>query len=309
MKKKTSPKKSTPPEMSDRLKMELATSELIKPQEELYTSMFHAVNPGDLMAAMGAMKKYHDSTGRRIKVLQSISTIAAYYPGAQHPTLNEIGQNVCVNLPMWTMLKPLVESQKYIHSFDKYEGQKIDIDLNVIRGKTNVNLPHGSIQGWVPLAWPDLDFDISKPWITLDGECPEHIKKQVSGKIILNFTERYRNPHIDYFFLKNYAPDLIFAGTEKEHWLFCNQWHLTIPRLEVNDFLDLAYAIKESRFILGNQSFCLNIAYSMDTPRITEICSFAQNVIHMIGPHSHGFLYQAGVEYYFRKLYDKTFGK
>jgi len=293
-------------ELPARLEKELATSVAV---EDNSTNIFHAVNPGDLMGAMGAMKKYYDATKRKVRVLQSITQIAAYYSGATHPTVNESGQNVCCNLPMWQMLKPLIESQYYIKSFEKYEGQRIDIDFNIIRNKTSVNLPHGALQGWIPLAYPDLDFDMSKPWIILNEECPKHIKEQVAGKVILNFTERYRNNMIDYFFLKNYAPDLIFAGTDKEHWLFCKQWQLTIPLLEVTDFLELAYAIKESRFIFANQSFCLNIAYAMDTPRITEICSYAQNIIHMIGEHSSGFLYQAGAEYFFRKYYNKTLKK
>lgn len=300
--------KKKKPEISERLEKELATSITVKP-EGYYTRFFHAVNPGDLIAAMGAIKKYYDVTKRKVIVSQSVTQLAAYYSGATHPTVNEMGENVCCNVPMWNMLKPLIESQEYVHAFEKYEGQRIDIDLNIIRGKTFVNLPSGVIQGWVPLAYPDLHFDISKPWMSIDGKCPPHILKQVKGKIILNFTERYRNNTIDYFFLKNYAPDLIFAGTEKEYWLFCNKWQLTIPRLEVNDFLELAYAIKYARFILANQSFCVNIAYAIGSPRILEICSFAQNVIHMIGDDCYGFLYQTGVEYYWRLLYNKTHGK
>lgn len=291
-------------EIPGRLKNEIATNHL--PIEGNYTRFFHAVNPGDLIAAMGAMKKFYEGSGRKVIVSQSVTQLAAYYNGAVHPTVNEAGENVCVNIPMWEMLKPLIESQEYVHSFEKYEGQRIDIDLNVIRGKTSVNLPSGAIQGWIPLAFPDLEFDISKAWIELKEKCPSRILKQVKGKIILNFTERYRNRTIDYFFLKNYASDLIFAGTEREHWLFCNQWQLSIPRLEVKDFLELAYAIKECRFILANQSFCINIAYAIQKPRILEICTYAQNVIHMIGEACHGFLYQTGVEYYFRKLYNQT---
>jgi hypothetical protein len=269
----------------------------------------HSVNPGDLIAAMGAIKKYFDITKRRVIVAQSTSMQGAYYPGAVHPTVNEQGQNVCCNNAMWEMLKPLIESQEYIHSFEKYEGQKCDLDFDVIRGKTFVNLPNGAIQGWLPLAFPDLSFDLSKPWVVINGNCPKHIKKQVSGKIIINFTERYRNTIIDYFFLKNYAPDLIFAGTEREHWLFCNAWGLNIPRLEVKDFLELAYALKESRFLLSNQSLNWNLAEAMKTPRVLELCQYAQNCIHMVGEDSYGFFHQLGAEYYFRTMYNKTTGK
>lgn len=293
-------------EIRPRLESELASSEVIKPQVEYYTRVLHCVNPGDLVAAMGALKKYHDITKRKLIVSQSTNTLASYYQGAVHPTVNDKGENVCCNDYMWDMLKPLIESQEYIHSFEKYQGQKIDLDFNVIRGKTFVNLPNGAIQGWLPLAFPDLSFDLSKPWIFLDGECPTHIKEQVSGKIILNFTERYRNALTDYFFLQNYAPDLIFAGTDKEHFLFCNKWNLNIPRLEVNDFLELAYAIQESRFVLANQSMIYNICEAIKKPRILEICQYAQNCIFGIGEDSYGFFHQVGCEYFFKVLFNKT---
>jgi len=302
MKKKSANKHELPP----RLKNDLASN---TPIVEYFTRVKHSVNLGDLYAAMGALKKYHDITKRKLIVSQVVGTIAAYYPGAEHPTKNAEGQPVCMNDQMWEMVKPLIESQEYVHSFEKYEGQVIDLDLDVIRGKTNVNLPHGAIQGWIPLAYPDLAFDLSNPWIVLNGECPEKIKKQVNGKIILNFTERYRNNLMDYFFLKNYTSDLIFAGTEKEYWLFCNKWQLTIPRLEIDNFLELGYALKESRFLLSNQSQIWNLAEAIKTPRILEVCNFAQNCITGVGEHSYGYFYQTGAEYYFRVLYNMTLHK
>lgn len=273
---------------------------------ENYTRVRHSVNPGDLYAAMGALKKYYDITKRQLIVAQTVGMLANYYSGAEHPTKNTAGQNVCVNEVMFDMMKPLIESQEYIHSFEKYEGQSIHLDFDVIRGKTFVNLPHGPIQGWIPLAYPDLSFDISKQWMFLDDKCPLKIKKQVKGRAIINFTERYRANLIDYFFLKNYAPDLIFAGTEREHWVFCNQWSLTIPRLEINNFLDLGYALKNARFSLSNQSQLWNLAEAMKTPRILEMCSFADNCFPNIGDDSEGFLYQTGLEYNFKKFYNKT---
>jgi hypothetical protein len=270
------------------------------------TRVKHSVNPGDLLAAMGAIKKYYDITGRKVIVAQQLNLAAQYYSGAIHGTVDENGTQVCCNAVMWDMLKPLIESQEYIHSFEKYEGQKIDLDFDVIRGKTFVNLPQGAIQGWIPLAFPDLAFDMSKAWIVLNDECPQHIKEQVEGKVLLNFTERYRNNFIDYFFLKNYAPDLIFAGTEKEHWLFCNRWQLNIPRLQVNNFLELAYAQKNARFLMSNQSMNWNLAEALKIPRVLELCQFAQNCIFGVGEHSYGYFHQLGAEYYFRTMYNQT---
>lgn len=270
------------------------------------TRVKHSTNPGDLVAAMAAIKKFYDVTKRKVIVSQSTSMLAAYYPGATHPTVNSDGRNVCCNDAMWDMLKPLIESQHYIHSFEKYSGQRVDLDFDVIRGRTFVNMPQGALQAWIVYAFPDLAFDLSKAWITLNGVCPAAIKKQVSGKIIINFTERYRNTVIDYFFLKNYAPDLIFAGTEREHWLFCNQWQLNIPRLKVKNFLELGYALKEARYMLGNQSMCWNLSEAIKSPRILEVCQYAQNCQPMVGEDSYGFFHQIGVEYYFKVLYNKT---
>jgi len=288
--------------LPQRLKNELAN----QPQQELLTRVKHFANLGDIVAVMAAVKKYWEVTGRKVIFSQVVNQLSQYYPGATHPTVNENGEMVCVNQKMFDMMKPLVESQPYIHKFEMYSGQKVDLDFDVIRGKTFVNMPNGMIQSWIMYAFPDLDYNLSTSWISLDNKCPAYISKQVNGKVILNFTERYRNHIIDYFFLKNYASDLIFAGTDKEHWQFCQKWHLDIPRLDVKNFLDYAYAIKSSRFILGNQSFGWNIAEAMKTPRILEVCNYAPNCMPFVGEYSYGYYHQVGAEYYFRKLHNIT---
>jgi hypothetical protein len=307
MKKITVPqKKAHKPELPARLKKELAhVPEIIK-EEGVFTRVKHSVNPGDLIACMAAIKEFYDITQRKVIVAQTIDHLAAYYQGAVHPTTNEQGQNVCMNIKSWTMMKPLIESQYYIHSFERYEGQTINLDFDTIRGKTFVNLPNGMIQSWIMYAFPDLCYDLSQPWIKLDDKSPSSITKQVKGKIILNFTERYRNNMMDYFYLKNYADELIFSGTEREHFQFCNHWQLNIPYLKVNNFLELAYAIKEARFTLANQSMVWNLCEAMKTPRILEICSYAANCQPFIGKQSYGFYHQVGNEYYFRRLYNET---
>lgn len=302
---KSKPKKITMPRM---LAKELAEN-IVPPNTQIATRVKHSVNPGDLYAAMGSLKKFHDVTKRKVIIAQSVSTGAAYYPGAVHPTVNELGQNVTCNVRMWDKMKPLIEAQPYIAGFEKYEGQKCDLDFDIIRGRLNVNLPHGAIQGWIPFAFPDLSFNMANPWMFVEGKCPPHIKKQVKGKVILNFTERYRNTMLDYFFLQKYTPDLIFAGTEKEYAIFCNQWGLTIPRLEENNFLELAFALREARFLQANQSMTWNLSEACKFPRALEVCTYAQNCIPMVGEDSHGYMNQTGAEYYFRKLYNETIGK
>lgn len=269
-----------------------------------YCTVKHGCNLGDIIAALAAVKKFHEITQRQVIFCQMIDLKAAYYPGATHPTVNASGEMVCINQPMFDMVKPLIDCQEYIHEFVKYDGQPINLDFDTIRGKTFVNMPKMMIQSWLMYAFPDLAADLSKPWMKLPNKS-HPIQKKTRGKVIVNFTERYRNNMMDYFYLKNYAPDLIFSGTEREYWLFCNQWGLTIPRLEINDFLELAYALRGAKFLLSNQSFQWNLASALGVPRTLELCEYAPNCQPFVGEDNYGYYHQVGNEYYFKKLYNE----
>lgn len=290
--------------LPQRLENELAAS---IPQSSGFLTVKHFPNLGDQIAVLPSLRRYYELTGKKIKFCQLINVPSAYYQGATHPTQHD-GIMVSVNQEMFDMMKPLIESQEYIHSYEIYNGQSIDLDLDTIRGKVFVGMPNLMIQCWTMFAYPDLQADLSIPWIELTKKCPPHILKQVKGRAILNFTERYRNNLIDYNFLANYAPDLIFAGTEREHFLFCQRWKLNIPRLQVNDFLEYAFAIKHSRFLLGCQSFGWNVAQALHHPRIVELCQFAPNVQPFIGKDSLGYFHQVGAEWSFRELYKRSIG-
>jgi hypothetical protein len=276
------------------------------PVKQNYTTVKHLANPGDVVAIMASLKRYYEATERKVILCQQVGVPGHYYPGAVHPTTNEHGVNVTFNDAMFEMMKPLVESQPYIAAMEKFSGQPIILDFDVIRGKTFCNMPKMAIQSWIMFAFPDLACDLSKPWIHLDDKCPAHISKQVKGKVIVNFTQRYRNAVLNYFYLKHYAPDLIFAGTEQEHFMFCNQNQLTIPHLKVNNFLEYAYAIKEAKFLVGNQSLGWNLTAAMGTPSSLELCEHAPNCLPFYHPQQFGYYHQVANEYYFRRLYNET---
>jgi hypothetical protein len=250
--------------------------------------------------------------------VQQINVPADYYSGAVHPTLDESGTMVMCNQKMFDMIKPLLLSQEYIEDMEVYNGQPINVDLDVIRKKIFVNLPFGAIQQWIFMAYPDLSYDLSKSWIDVGEVDISDCYFQYSNLIttympiddlkdmaILNFTERYRSADINYFFLKRHKNNLVFAGTEKEYQIFCDKWELEIPRLIVNNFLQLAYIMKKARFIYSNQSFMWNLAEAMKIPRVVELCQHAPNVQAFIGEHSYGYLHQSGAKYYFELLMKK----
>lgn len=260
----------------------------------------HLANSGDLIASMPAMKKYYELTGRKVVVCQQLNVPAQYPIGSRHPVVDDSGGYVCMNRKMLDMITPLLLSQEYIGGVEPYEGQLVDVDLDVIRQRCFVNMPFGAIQSWVMIAYPDLAADLSKPWVQISGEY--HHK----DKILINFTDRYRNNIPTYFFLKEYQDHLLFVGTEKEREDFCTQWKLEIPLLIVNDFLELASVINSARFFLGNQSMCWNLCEAMKKPRILEISLTAPNCMPFIGEDSYGYFYQIGVELYFKNLFNKT---
>lgn len=260
----------------------------------------HFCNPGDLISVLPALKSYYQTTGRKIIIAQQLGVAANYYNGATHGTLSDDGNNVmvCMNRHIFDMIRPLVISQEYIEDMVVFDGQSpIVIDLDVIREKVFVNLPNGSIQSWVMYAYPDLAYNLSNTWIDLP-EVDLPIIDYIKDKIIINFTERYRNGHINYFFLRKFKHRLVFAGTEKEYLLFCNTWGIDMPKLEVKNFLELAYAIKHCKFLLANQSMCWGIAEALKSPRVLEVCRYAQNCMPYYGEKSFGYFHQQGVEHY-----------
>lgn len=275
----------------------------------------HFANIGDIVASLAALKKYYEITGKKIIFCQQLNVPADYYPGATHPTMDDIGNLVMCNQRMFDMIKPLLLAQEYIHDVEVYDKQPINIDLDVIRKKIFVNLPHGAIQQWIFMAYPDMAADLSKSWIEtgdvdISGCSLSDLRlvtttipiEDLHNKVILNFTERYRNPHINYFFLQKHQDNLIFAGTDKEHQIFCDKWNFEMPRLIVNNFLELAFIIKKAKFLLSCQSFIWNISAAMITPHVLEICEYAANCQCFFAPHSYGFLHQTGAKYYFEKL-------
>lgn len=265
----------------------------------------HMANIGDVIACLAAVKKYYEATNRKVVFCQMLNAPGGYYMGAVHPTVDENGVQVTMNQLMFDMIKPLVEYQPCIERFEKFEGQEAVVDLDVIRGKTQVNMPHGMLAAWPFYAFPDLAIDLSKPWLEISDLEDESILSQVRGKIVVNFTERYRSNIVHYYFLKKYSHSLIFSGTDREHHLFMSRWNLNIPKLQISNFLELAYALKNSRFLLSNQSMQWNLCEAAKLPRLLEVCAFADNCQPFVGKDSFGFFYQEGLEYYFNEMFER----
>jgi len=263
-----------------------------------FLTLKHSFNAGDLLTLLPSVKNLSKIEGKKFIIYQRLNAVAYYDHADNHPIQND-GINVCMNEYMFGMLKPLIEYQDYIQEFRIWQGEEVTFDIDTTRMSNIAPIGGGDIYYWPVLSHPQLMPDFSEPWIGAK-ELESHKKI-----ILINRTERYRNPYIHYFFLKEYENDIRFVGTKREHELFNSEFSLSVIKWEVPDFRFLAASINSCRFFIGNQSMCYHIAEGTHTPRILEVCSQFPNTF----PHSkdgYAFIFQNGLEYYFKKLLKET---
>lgn len=248
----------------------------------------HSGNTGDIIYALAGIKSLCDKYDWSADIRLRLDQKGTYYDGAKHP----LGEFIFTDL-MYKLLKPLLVTQPWVNSVKKYAGQKIQIDLDLIRQR-DINMPFGHIARWYFYVFPDMACDLSKPWIDVPKD------DRWSDTIIVNRTERYQNPHIHYSFLRRYK-NVVFVGTIGEYQIMVKQ----IPHMKFADmknFYQLAIAINSCKMFIGNQSMCFALAEAMKSPRILEVCSFAPNVIPEGPGPAYDFLSQAAFEYYVEEL-------
>jgi hypothetical protein len=269
--------------------------------KDIQSRFLHSGNTGDVLASLPAIREYYRKTGVKPVLYLRKGVDAFYYEGATHPVKDDTtGKPVMLNQAIIDMLIPLLKEQDFLLDIRTWDGEDIGIDLGQIR-ETNVGMPGMSINRWYFYVYPDLACDLTKEWITV----PDSEKNLAKNKIIITRTERYNNTFIDYSFLKPFEDELIFSGTMREYNNFCMQFDLNIKKLTVTNFLDIAQAIKQSRFHISNQTMAFQISEGLKHPRLLELCDFAPNVI-VFGENVYDYFAQQALEYYFDLLYKKT---
>ena len=248
---------------------------------------------GDLISFMAGVKKMWEETGKKGVIYQRLDMPGAGTDTSIHPYKNKFDEPVCMNRYMYEKLYPLIISQEYVEEYVVYAGEEVDVDFDLIRMERYTNQPRGSLNRWFNYVFPQMASDLSIPWLA--------ISPNKNDKIIINFTQRYRNHLINYFFLKEYQDRIVFAGLKEERDLFCSTWNIEIEYLEMHDFYQLATLIAGCKFFMGNQSFCYQIAEAVKAPRILEIFPMMPNVVP-IGHQAYDFYHQGSLDFYFHKL-------
>lgn len=264
------------------------------------TTFLHNGSIGDCWASIPVMKEYYRKFNKKIILYLEKDVKAFYYENATHPTIDKDGTMVMLNQQVIDMMIPLFKAQEFIEDCRVWNGEKIQGDLTQIR-TTFVNMPHGDLRMWYPIIFPDLVCNFAVPYITV----PEMKENFAKDKLIVARSERYHNPQVSYYFLKQYEDRLLFVGTDLEYAIFTIRYKLKITRLVVDNFLELAQILKQSLGLLSNQTQIFQIAEGLKIPRTLELCSFAPNVIPM-GENGSYFYSQFSLMLYIKELLGET---
>ena len=258
---------------------------------------------GDLISFLAGVRQLWVDTGKKGVVFHRLNMIGGSYEGANHPYENDDKEPVCFNQYTFDMMRPLMLSQEYIEDYIVFDGQVHEIDLDKIRMEIFTNQPKGSLNTWMNHPFPQMTTNLANKWLDI----PKEENGVYKDKIILNITQRHRNAFIHYFFLKEHQGKIIFAGLQKERNVFCNDFGLDIPLLQVDNFYELAKVINSCKFFLSNQSMCFQIAESLKIPRILEMFPMMPNVIP-VGDNCPSIYHQGEIEYHFNNFIKKFYG-
>jgi hypothetical protein len=264
----------------------------------------HSYKSGDFISLMPGLQKIYKEKGKKWRIYQRINLPEFQCDNCKQYVSSSDETKVCMSERMFNLLKPLIESQEYIESFNIWGGETFDIDIDLSRESNLIPMPGGMLHHYPWTIAPELACDLSIPWLKVHpmGYCntTDGIR-QLSEIIIVNRTDRYTNPYITYFFLKEYENNIVFSGTEKEWTSWCSTQKLNVPLIVTEDFLELARAIGSCKLILSNASMAWHISDALKTNRILELSRSFPNTFPT-GNSGYAFYSQRALEFYVSKL-------
>jgi hypothetical protein len=238
----------------------------------------HSGNSGDVIYALPAM--YAIAENNPVHLFLNPDVDAGYGKNVYHP----LG-TVMLNAKVIDMLKPLMLYQSRIAGCDTLNGHNIDVDLDLIRSYPLLG-GLGNITRWYFYLFA-VNADLSIPWLEAPGNA------DYKDSIVIARSHRYRNPGINFGFLKKYQ-NLVFLGLPEEY----EDIKKVLPGISyapVKDFLEMASIIKSCKLFVGNQSFPFSIAEALKVKRVLEVCYYCPNV-SVEGINGYDFCYQPQFE-------------
>jgi len=251
----------------------------IKYNKEL--SFLHSGQLGDLIYSLATIKELSKNYKCNLYIQINKPMPSEY---------NNYSKNVFISKKSGNLILPLLKSQNFLNTVNIYDGEKIDINLDLFR-QVPINLSFYSTRWFSHLVGINLDVNDT----FLSAEPHNHIK----NKIVIHRSPRYQNAYINYKFL-NEKENLLCIGLEKEYYELKKE----IKNLEFHDckdFLEMAEIIKASKFYIGNMSFQYIIAEGLKVPRLLE-ASPDFPVVFPVGSNAYDSYHQNYFEKFFRDL-------
>ena len=248
-------------------------------------TFLHSGHLGDLIYALPVIKELAKDHECHFYIQANKIMPVEYY---KHPA-----GHVYIDDRMLNLFLPLMKKQKFIHKVEKYNGQEIDINLDLFR-ELPVNIHFNSPRWYFHIA--GIQVDLTDPYLEVEPH------EKIKNKIVIHRTFRHRNQFINYKFLENYK-DLIFIGTKDEY----EDLKQDVKNLEIydcKDYLDMARVIKSCKFFIGNQSVAFPMAEALKVPRILE-AEPDFPVVQPIGKNAFDFYYQPHFEKWCKYLNNK----
>lgn len=244
-------------------------------------NFLHSGHAADIVNLLPVIKKL--SLDHECNLFININKPLKYY--YKHPA-----EGVFINEKIFNMLKPLLDNQNYLNKVEIYKTQPIDIRLDMYRdmpiNQLFDNITYASISTGV-------QPDYSEPFLDVEHH------PQITNKVIIQRTFRYRNDFINYNFLNDHK-DLFFVGT-KDEFLDLKKEVNNLNFYDCKNFLDMAKAIKSSKLVIANSSIAFPIAEGLNKPRLLEACPYFP-AAQPHGSNAYNFYFQPHFESLFNKL-------
>jgi hypothetical protein len=170
----------------------------------------------------------------------------------------------------YNVLEPLIKSQSYIHSFQKWNGEQVTNEFEEV-------CRHHQAGGLKPRNFANqyassqgIDANLYKEQLQQQSwlECENPIKVPNRPIVIARNTHYLDgaptlNPTWQNWFNSGLANRCVYIGLDHEHAWFEDLFKVTVPHYKTEDMLQMTRVIAGSELFIGNQSSPCGIAIAL----------------------------------------------
>ena len=212
-------------------------------------SFLHSGRIGDVIYSLPTIKELSKSHKCKLYVQIEKPILGPY----------ESSRKVFINKRCGDLILPLLRNQDFLDTVNIYKDEKIDINLNLFR---DIPINHCFFQPRYYSHICGVNINVENAYLSIKPH------DSIKNKIIVNRSPRYRNPFLNYKFLKN-TKNLLCIGLKEEFQDLKREIN-NLEFYDCKDFLEMAEIIKASKFYVGNMCLQYVISDALKIPRLLE---------------------------------------